>query len=114
MLISKYGELNGIREKYGEIIAKKYYRSIEISNVNFAWNIINDLLGRKKEQPVQIIKYDYGELITDAKLIAETLQSKFLSIVGVNCSEDDVNGTLWESQCVRHLNLRKLLHLVSL
>lgn len=87
-LEEKFKDLSEIREKYGIVIAKKFYRELEIKDLRHAWSIINELLGKSQEKAATVIKTGDGELVVDASQIAYAYQEKFLSIVGVYGAND--------------------------
>lgn len=78
----KYDDLNIIRENYGDIRSKIYYKKLEIANIHQAWTVINGILGKDTKEKISVIRSNNDELITDHKRIADAFQDKFLSIVG--------------------------------
>lgn len=91
-LQKKFNEMNAIRENYGVIIAKKYYRKLEINNLRHAWSVINELIGREKKNKAVIIKSDEGDLLIDPLSIANAFQQKFLSVVGETFPAESANS----------------------
>jgi hypothetical protein len=50
ILESKVLDLDRIRHEYGQIIAKKYYKRLQLKDLHFAWKIVNELTGKTKEK----------------------------------------------------------------
>ncbi|KAG5674284.1 hypothetical protein PVAND_004263 [Polypedilum vanderplanki] len=82
LLECKYKEMNSIRTEYGSIIAKLFYKRMSLRGNKEAWEIINELAGRKKEIQQLILITNNNEIIVNEAEIAQTFQSKFISIVG--------------------------------
>lgn len=80
----KYLELNMISERYASVKSKIYYRNCAIDNLSSAWNVINDLTGRKKNNNNGLLIRDTnGTIIHDSKVIADIFQERFLEIVNL-------------------------------
>jgi hypothetical protein len=92
LLQLKFDELNSIREKYGDVKAKSYYRRLEINNLSDAWKIINELAGRnkKKDYANMMIESSDGSYLFQPEEIAEAFQMKFLKTVGNSSTECNI------------------------
>ncbi|KAG5666625.1 hypothetical protein PVAND_014641 [Polypedilum vanderplanki] len=88
----KYMDLNLIRNEYGSVIAKLYYKNKSLQSHKEAWKVINELSGRRKKKEQLLLYTDCGETIVDELVIANRFQDKFLSIVGQNYETDKLNN----------------------
>jgi exonuclease III len=93
LLVAKFEELDSIRDKYAIVKAKIYYRRLEIENLNHAWKIINELIGKSKNSNlVPLIETEDGKILQDCEEIANAFQTKFLKIVGNESIECNTNN----------------------
>lgn len=93
ILQKKFDDLNIIRDQYATTKSRIYYRKAEINNLNCAWILINDLIGRNdKGASNALIKDSDGNYLIDSSEIANSFQKKFLEVYSTNqeiCSIED-------------------------
>lgn len=87
-LAVKLNQLISDRDEYGRVRSIAYYNDIATLDPRAGWKIINSLSGRTRTTDTIVLE-DEGHRITHPKLVADTLQKHFLSIVG---KKENVNS----------------------